>query len=458
MSNKFISINPANLKRIATYTVDKQSTIEQKLTRSHRAFTAWRTSKVKDRVQLLLRLEKAILSRKEDLATMATLEMGKPISQSIKEVEKCAFVCRYYADRLPGFLADITIESSATHSYVSFQPLGSILAVMPWNFPYWQVFRSLVPIIAGGNAYVLKHANNVTGCALLVQEVMQAAKAPEGLCELLLVPVEKLPGIIAHQHIAAVTCTGSTRAGRAIATAAGAVIKKCVLELGGSDASVFLSDAPIKESVASAAFSRLINNGQSCIAAKRFVVTKSQHNKIVEALAAEFSAIKIGDPMDMATDLGPLARLDLAETLHAQVKASARKGARILECNFTPDFPTYFAPTILTNVQEGMVAYQEELFGPVASIITAQNNKHAIQIANDSNYGLGAAIYSKDGAKAEHLAKYELDAGNCFVNDFVRSVPGMPFGGIKQSGYGRELGSWGMHEFMNVKTVYVTKG
>jgi succinate-semialdehyde dehydrogenase / glutarate-semialdehyde dehydrogenase len=450
-----VSINPYTQKQIGKYKCDADTTINKKLNAASIAQQSWQFSTLTQRKTVLRSIGKQLLLRKQALAEMATLEMGKPLSQSLMEVEKCAFVCNYYADRLPQFLNDITVESPAKHSYVTFQPLGTVLAVMPWNFPYWQVFRSLVPIIAGGNAYALKHASNVYGCAKLIEEVLKASTLPAELFQLLFIGADKVASCIKHKYIAAVTCTGSTAAGKAIATVAGSELKKCVLELGGSDASIILQDAILADAAKKVTYSRLINNGQSCIAAKRFIVTKSNHDKFVDLVSHELSSIKIGDPMDLSTELGPLARIDLAQELRQQVKASAKLGARVLELNFTPDHPCFFAPTILTGITRKMPAYHDEFFGPVCSIIEAKNNADAIVIANDTTFGLGAAVYGKNRAKAELIAKHELQAGNCFVNDFVRSVPGMPFGGIKQSGYGRELGPWGMYEFMNVKTVYV---
>jgi succinate-semialdehyde dehydrogenase / glutarate-semialdehyde dehydrogenase len=450
-----VSINPFTLKQIGKYKKDADVSISKKINAAHLAQMQWMQSTLGQRKTVLKSIAKQLLLHKQALAAMATAEMGKPLAQSLMEVEKCAFVCNYYADRLPQFLSDITVESPAKHSYVSFQPLGVVLAVMPWNFPYWQVFRSLVPIIAGGNAYVLKHASNVSGCAKLILEVLQKSTMPKELFQLLYIGADKVAMCIKHPLIAAVTCTGSTAAGKAIATVAGAELKKCVLELGGSDASVILQDAVLTDAAKKVTYSRLINNGQSCIAAKRFIVTKNNHNKFVDLVSHELSIIKIGDPMDLATELGPLARQDLADELRAQVHKSAKLGAKVLQLNFTPDHPCFFAPTILTHVSPKMPAYHEEFFGPVCSIISAKNNAEAIQIANDTEFGLGAAVYGKNISNAEKIAKYSLHAGNCFVNDFVRSVPGMPFGGIKQSGYGRELGPWGMYEFMNIKTVYV---
>jgi succinate-semialdehyde dehydrogenase/glutarate-semialdehyde dehydrogenase len=391
-----------------------------------------------------------------ELATLMALEMGKPVRQGRAEIEKCAWVCEYYADHAARFLEPETVATDARRSFVTFQPLGVVLAVMPWNFPFWQVFRFAAPALMAGNAGLLKHASNVCGCALAIEDVFTKAAFPRGVFKTLLVGSGAVEGIVAHRHVRAVTLTGSAPAGRAVARSAGEHLKKTVLELGGSDAYVILEDADILEAAAICAAARLVNSGQSCIAAKRFIVPASRESEFTSAFLRKMVAARVGDPFDEATDVGPLARPDLRDELHRQVVDSVRKGAVCLAGGAIPAGPgSFYPPTVLTGVRRGMRAYDEELFGPVAAVIAVKDEEEAIRAANDTSFGLGAAVFTKDLERGELIAATRIDAGSCFVNSLVKSDPRLPFGGIKESGYGRELSHFGIKEFVNVKTVYV---
>jgi len=385
-----------------------------------------------------------------------TEEMGKPIVQSRAEIEKCASVCDFYAQKAKEFLTPEKIETDAQKSYVSFQPLGIVLAVMPWNFPFWQVFRFLAPALMAGNAGVLKHASNVPGCALAIEEVIRKAGFPQNLFRALLIGSKDVNSVIEHSLVKAVTLTGSTLAGKAVAAKAGSVLKKSVLELGGSDPYVILDDADLDMAVSACVASRLVNGGQSCIAAKRFIVVESIRSEFEKLFVEQMKAKKMGNPIEENTDIGPQARHDLRNQLHNQVQQSIKDGAKLILGGEIPeDKGAYYPPTVLTDIKKGMLAYDEELFGPVASIIPAKDEADALEKANDSVFGLGAAVFTKDIKKGEQIAEKGLEAGCCFVNTFVRSDPRLPFGGIKESGYGRELSSFGIREFVNIKTVYV---
>ncbi len=394
--------------------------------------------------------------QQKQLATLATNEMGKPISQSMAEVEKCAMTLEYYAKNGASFLKDEIVITDAKKSYVSYQPLGVVLAIMPWNFPYWQVFRAMAPMLMAGNTMLLKHASDVSGCALAIENLLKDAGVPKGLFQTLLLPSKEIKNLIAHEAIAAVTLTGSTAAGKDVASIAASHIKKQVLELGGSDAYIILEDADMQLAVKTCADGRLVNTGQSCVAAKRFVVVKSVLKEFEIGMLEAFKQAHFGDPFNEANKIGPMARIDLRDELHQQVLKSVEKGAKLLCGGYIPEGDgAFYPPTILTKVKKGMPAYDEELFGPVAAIIDAKDESDAIRIANDSIYGLGAGIFSRNKKRAEEIATKQLQAGNCFVNSFVHSDPRLPFGGIKQSGYGRELSSFGMKEFTNAKTIFI---
>jgi succinate-semialdehyde dehydrogenase/glutarate-semialdehyde dehydrogenase len=391
-----------------------------------------------------------------ELATLMALEMGKPVRQGRAEIEKCAWVCEYYAEHAARFLAPETVATDARRSFVTFQPLGVVLAVMPWNFPFWQVFRFAAPALMAGNAGLLKHASNVCGCALAIEDVFTEAGFPRGVFKTLLVGSGAVEGIIAHGAVKAVTLTGSAPAGRAVARAAGEHLKKTVLELGGSDAYVILEDADIEGAAAICAAARLINSGQSCIAAKRFILPASRETEFTDIFLQKMITARVGDPLDEATDVGPLARPDLRDDLHRQVVNSIRDGASCLSGGAIPAGPgAFYPPTVLAGVRRGMSAYDEELFGPVAALITVKDEEEAIRVANDTSFGLGAAVFTLDLERGERIAAARIEAGSCFVNSSVKSDPRLPFGGIKESGYGRELSHFGIREFVNVKTVSV---
>lgn len=456
MNDKLISINPYNKTVLASYPIDSEAAVQNKLEQAHKAFKKWSNVSVRQRSSYLRSLADYLSKHKKSLGELATDEMGKPFAQSLAEIEKSASALHYYAEKGPRFLERELIETEAQKSYVSFQPIGTVLAIMPWNYPYWQVFRAMGPILMAGNSMVLKHASNVTGCALAIERALQEAGLPEHVFQSLLVPSSSVAQIIAHEHVQAVTFTGSTSVGGQVAAQAGMHLKKQVLELGGSDAYLVLADADLAKAVEICVTSRLNNTGQSCISAKRFIVDKKV-SKVFSAQMAELMQKKaFGDPKNAATALGPLARHDLRDQLHKQVTESIEKGATLLCGGYLPEGAGAFYPaTVLSNVKKGMPAYDEELFGPVAAIIEAEDEEDAIRLANDSSFGLGGAVFSRDLKKAEKIAEESLEAGSVFVNDFVRSDPRMPFGGIKQSGYGRELGQYGLREFVNIKTISI---
>lgn len=450
------SIDPATGELMQDYPEMSLSEVAATLSAAGNIFANWRHTPVAERAGLLRNAAEVLLRDKETHAKLMAREMGKPLVQGLAEVEKCALNCRYYADHTEGFLANEEVATEASHSFVTFQPLGAILAVMPWNFPYWQVFRFAAPALAAGNTVVLKHASNVSGCALAIERVFHDAGFPRDVFRTLLVGSHAVASIIAHPAVAAVTLTGSTPAGQAVAAEAGRHIKKTVLELGGSDAYVVLADADLDLTVETCVASRLINSGQSCIAAKRFIVVEPLRKAFEECMVALMQKKKVAPPLETDVDVGPQARSDLRDALHRQVEQSLRQGARLLLGGHVPARSgAFYPPTVLTDVHKGMTAFEEELFGPVAAIIPAKDEEEAIRLANDSVFGLGAAIFTRDVRRGEQIAVEKIEAGSVFVNAFVRSDPRLPFGGIKQSGYGRELSHFGLREFVNIKTVYV---
>ncbi len=451
-----VSINPATGKTIGTYRVHNEKSVDNAIRNSLKTFEDWRLLSFPKRADLLINIAGQLRKERESLALLATEEMGKPVQQSRDEVEKCAKALEFYAREGANFLANEIVATEARKSYVAFQPLGIILAIMPWNFPYWQVFRAMAPAVMAGNVMLLKHASNVSACALAIEKVLKDAGAPAGLLQTLLIPSSHVERLIDNPAIAAVTLTGSTSAGSKVAEAAGRNLKKCVLELGGSDAYIILEDADMDVAVEIALRGRLVNSGQSCIAAKRFVVVKSVKKEFERRFSEQMKMVTFGDPMDSSNRIGPLARPDLRDQLHEQVLKSIEKGARLVCGGYIPvGAGSYYPATVLTNVKKGMPAYNEELFGPVAAIIEAKDEKDALKIANDSIYGLAGGIISRNINHAENLAAEEFEAGNCYVNDYAHSDPRLPFGGIKQSGYGRELSAFGIREFVNIKTVFV---
>ncbi|HTN19591.1 MAG TPA: NAD-dependent succinate-semialdehyde dehydrogenase [Pelobium sp.] len=450
------SINPANGNIINTYNELSSEEVIQKINDTHEAWKKWRKVSFEEKSKSMIKLADLLKSKKQELAKTITSEMGKTLKESIAEVEKCATVCEYYAQNTTVFLKDELVKTDAKKSYISYQPLGVILAVMPWNFPFWQVFRFLAPNLMAGNCGVLKHASNVSGCALLIEELVLDAGFPENVFITLLVSGKNVNPIIENPHVKAVTLTGSTNAGKKVAEKAGSVLKKCVLELGGSDAYIVLEDADLELAAETCTNARLINNGQSCIAAKRFIVIESVLEKFTGLMLSKMKAKKTGDPLNETTDLGPMANVNLRDDLHKQVEKSIALGAECILGGKIPEGKGAFYPaTILTKVKKGMPAFDEEFFGPVATIISAKDAEEAIEIANDSDFGLGGAIFTTDEAKGNNIARNEMQAGSVFVNQGVKSDPRLPFGGIKQSGYGRELGLHGLVEFMNIKTIYI---
>ncbi|MCU0413560.1 MAG: NAD-dependent succinate-semialdehyde dehydrogenase [Ignavibacteriaceae bacterium] len=450
------SINPANLQIIKTYPRMLPSEVNEIIDLTNNAFKKWKQTSFIDRSRLMMNASNILRVKKEEYSKLMTLEMGKPIAQSRAEVEKCAWVCEYYAENAEKFLGDELISTDASKSFVSFQPLGIVLAVMPWNFPFWQVFRFAAPGLMAGNAGILKHASNVSGCALAIEEVFREAGFPENLFSTILVPSSQMEEVIKNEKIKAVTLTGSVPAGKAVAKTAGSVLKKTVMELGGSDPYLILEDADLEMASDTCVTARLINGGQSCIAAKRFIVVEKVYDSFEKLYLEKMKSKKMGDPFDEANHIGPQASVPLRDELHLQVEKSIELGAKLLLGGKIPEMRgAWYPPTVLTNVKKGMPAYDEELFGPVAALIKAKDEAEAIEIANDSIFGLGAAVFTKDVNRGEKIAKEKIEAGCCFVNAFVKSDPRLPFGGIKESGYGRELSSFGIREFVNIKSVFV---
>lgn len=456
MPQELVSVNPATGQEIARYEIHNKEYVTKAVKQVRKAAEQWRQLSFKERGKALISVAAEIRKQKQQLATLASREMGKPIQQALAEVEKCAWTFEFFAKEGPKLLANEIVETDARKSYVSFQPLGIVFAIMPWNFPYWQVFRAMAPALMAGNGMLLKHASNVSGCAMAIENVMKKSGVPKGLFRTLLIPSSEVADLIADPAVSAITFTGSTEAGSKVASAAGQHIKKQVLELGGSDAYIVLEDADMDIAVKISVDGRLVNSGQSCVAAKRFIAVKPIRKEFEKRMVALMEQAKYGDPLDEANKIGPMARKDLRDQLHEQVQKSIEMGAKLLCGGYIPEGDgAYYPPTVLTNVKKGMPAYDEELFGPVAAIIEAKDEKDAIRLANDSIYGLGAGIFSRNRKRAEQIAATELQAGNCFVNSFVHSDPRLPFGGVKQSGYGRELSVFGIREFVNIKTVFI---
>ena len=450
------SINPANLQTIKTYLQMSPSEVREIIDLTNHAFEEWRETALSHRSKLMMNAANILRVKCEEYSNLMTLEMGKPIAQSRAEVDKCAWVCEYYAENAEKFLTDELITTDASKSFVTFQPLGIVLAVMPWNFPFWQVFRFAAPGLMAGNAGILKHASNVSGCALAIEELFREAGFPQNLFRTILLPSSQMEDVIKNDKIKAVTLTGSVPAGKAVAKTAGSVLKKTVMELGGSDPYVILEDADLEMAADTCVSARLINGGQSCIAAKRFIIVEKVYNEFEKLFVEKMKSKKMGDPFDESNYIGPQASIPLRDELHQQVEKSTELGAKLLLGGKIPEMKgAWYPPTVLTNVKKGMSAYDEELFGPVASLIKARDEEEAIHIANDSIFGLGAAVFTRDLKRGELIAKEKIQAGCCFVNAFVKSDPRLPFGGIKESGYGRELSSFGIREFVNIKTVFV---
>lgn len=451
----FISTDPSTEKFVAEFPGHSPEDVTRIIELSADAQRAWARQSIADRASAVVRLAEVLDVFHDEAARQIRLEMGKPLSQARAEVEKCAGVCRYMATIAPSVLADEQIDAGFQESLVRAEPLGLVLSIMPWNFPFWQFFRFAAPALLAGNGVLLKHAPSTIGCALMAVDLCRKAGIPEGLVSVLLIDVPEVESVIAHPLVSAVTFTGSTKGGRAVAELAGRNIKRSVLELGGSDAYVVLDDADLDVAVNACVAGRLVNAGQSCIGAKRYLVHASIHDEFVEWTARRFDAAIVGDPQDATTEVGPLARSDLRQTLLDQVSRSLMKGARLATHRSQADVPSvgwYVAPMLLVNVDPANPAFREELFGPVATVTPFNDDVEAVRLANDSVYGLGAAVFSKDHARARSVAD-QLHVGTVFINDFVRSHSALPFGGVKQSGYGRELGRWGLLEFVNVKNI-----
>ena len=450
------SVNPANLQLINSYKSMQPAEVDNIIELTNDAFESWRELSFIVRAKLMVNAAAVLKSKKEKYSELMTLEMGKPIAQSRAEIEKCAWVCEYYAENSEKFLADELVKTDASKSFVTFQPLGIVLAVMPWNFPFWQVFRFAAPALMAGNAGILKHASNVSGCALAIEEVFNEAGVPENIFRTILVPSSQMEDVIKNKNIKAVTLTGSVPAGKSVAKIAGSVLKKTVMELGGSDPYIILEDANLESASETCVNARLINGGQSCIAAKRFIVVEKVYNHFEKLFVEKMKSKKMGDPFDESNHIGPQASVQLRDELHQQVEKSIKLGAKLILGGKIPDINgAFYPPTVLSNVKKGMPAYDEELFGPVATLIKAKDEDEAIKIANDMIFGLGSAIFTSDIKHGEKFAREKIEAGSCFVNTFVKSDPRLPFGGIKESGYGRELSTFGIREFVNIKTVYI---
>ncbi|MPZ48362.1 MAG: aldehyde dehydrogenase family protein [Dehalococcoidia bacterium] len=451
----FQSLNPATEEVVAEFQEATAEEVEAALAGAVTAFESWRRTSFQQRGDLLRAAAKQLRGDKQRLAGLITLEMGKPIIQAEAEIEKCAGGCEYYATHAESFLADLAKESSATESYVVFDPIGTVFAIMPWNFPFWQVFRFAAPALMAGNTMIVKHAASTPQCALAIDEVFRKAGLPDSVYTNLFVNHDRAAEIIEDERIRAVTLTGSERAGTSVASTAGRVVKKSVLELGGSDPFIVLPDADLEASVSTAVTARYQNAGQSCIAAKRFIVADEVYDAFVPRFVEAIEKLNLDDPAERSTNIGPLARGDLLDGLEKQVHRSLDLGATVLTGGYRPDRKGYYyAPTVLTDVKPGMPAFDEEVFGPVAAVIRAGSTGEAISLANQSRFGLGSSVWTRDIANARRLAR-EIEAGMVFINGLVASEPALPFGGVKHSGHGRELSEFGIREFVNVKTVWI---
>jgi succinate-semialdehyde dehydrogenase/glutarate-semialdehyde dehydrogenase len=452
------TINPATGETLQTFEALTEAQIEERLAKAESAFRLYRRTTFDERAGKMMRVAELLEAGQDKYGRLMTLEMGKTLKSARDEAAKCATVCRYYADNAAIFLADETVQTNATYSYIHYQPLGPVLAIMPWNFPFWQVFRFAAPALMAGNVGLLKHASNVPQCALAIEEIFREAGFPEGVFQTLLIGSEPVEKLLADSRVRAVTLTGSEPAGRKVAAQAGAHIKKTVLELGGSDPFIVMPSADLDEAIATAVKARNINNGQSCIAAKRFIVHESIADEFERGFVAAIQALKVGDPMLADTDTGPLATPSILDALEEQVQQSVEAGARVLTGGQRLDRPgNYYQPTVLTDIPPTCPAYHDELFGPVAALFRVPNAEAAIRLANDTSFGLASSVWTHDDAERLQFIE-EIEAGSVFVNGMVASDARLPFGGVKNSGYGRELSQYGIREFVNVKTVWMKNG
>jgi succinate-semialdehyde dehydrogenase/glutarate-semialdehyde dehydrogenase len=449
------TINPATGQTIKTFEALTDAQVDQKIQKATETFRSFRKLSFADRARMMNRAAEILESEKETLAKLMTTEMGKTYRSAIDEAVKCAWVCRYYAEHAEGFLADEVVETPASRSFIRYQPMGVVLVIMPWNYPFWQVFRFIAPGLMAGNVGILKHASNVPQCAIKIEEVLLKAGFPEGAFQTLLIGSSQVDRILDDSRVAAATLTGSEGAGVQVGSGAAKRIKKVVLELGGSDPFIVMPSANLEEAVKTGIKARTLNNGQSCIAAKRFIVAEQIADKFQSEFVAQMEKLKLGDPFDEKTDVGPLANAEAVTSLQADVQASVKAGAKVLTGGKPADRPgSFYLPTVLTDVPKDSPAYREELFGPVASIFRVKNVDEAIRVANDVRFGLGASAWSNDKAEQDRFIN-ELEAGMVFINQMVFSDPRVPFGGVKRSGVGRELSTYGIREFTNVKTVWV---
>ena len=454
MSTTIQTINPFTSNQIKTYNLFKASEIESALDNAEKAFFNWKKIEISKRTKLLKKVRNSLLEEKEVLGKLMTEEMGKPITQSIAEIEKCAWLCDFYRKNAEDLLADELIKTEAKESFISYDPLGVILGIMPWNYPFWQVMRFAIPTLTAGNTTLLKHASNVTGCALAIQELFEKAGYPKGCFQTLLADHSQIEKVIEDNRVKAVSLTGSEAAGKKIAEIAGRNLKKCVLELGGNNACIVLADANLDQYLDTMVNARMQNTGQSCIAAKRFIVEEAIYDVFIEKFKNRISELKIGNPENQETDIGVLARIDLADTLEKQVANSIKKGAIVAYGNEKK--VAYYQPTVITNVTEDMPVFSEETFGPVAAVIKVKNKDEAYQVNTNTRFGLGTMIITEDTEDAFDRIS-EIEDGAFFINEMVKSDPRLPFGGTKASGYGREISREGILEFVNKKTVYLNK-
>ena len=454
----FDIINPATGEKINSYEVMTDAEVDDILSSSLYAQKDWAQTSFSERSRLFMALNDVLMDNRENYAHLMTEEMGKIYQQGIAEIEKCAWGCRFYAENAEQFLKTEPVKTEAYKSFVNYKPLGVVLAIMPWNFPFWQVFRFAAPALMAGNGALLKHAPNVIGCSLEMEQMFVEAGLPENLFRSLVIDIPQTTKVIHDSRVAAVTITASVNAGRAVAAEAGKALKKCVLELGGSDPFIVLKDADIDKAVEVGIVGRYQNSGQSCIAAKRFIVVDEIYDEFEQKFVAAVEQLKMGNPMDEDTYVGPQARLDLRDGLADQVKRTVTAGAKVLTGGEIPEGPGAFYPaTVLAGVKEGMPAWSEELFGPVATLIRVKNEEEAIKVANSTEFGLGGAVWTQDLTRGERIAADEIESGAAFVNDMSKSDPRMPFGGIKHSGYGRELSIYGIREFVNTHAVWVNR-